>query len=1198
MLFRSNRKDDNSNNRKRLRSRRNQFVLESLDKRVLLSASTDYLGAVDFVDEQVEQPQADFFFADPALSNLYGMDIEAQIANDHNEIISESDGVYTILPASGVNIQTLYIDFDGARVYNSPTDFYLGSAYRDIPAYSLTNLGFAGQEQQSIDYIMEFVTEDYAAYNVAVTDIKPTSGSYTTLHVGGSGWFENTSYIGVATMDYFNSSESNYGFAFSESLSYYANYSHGNLEVFSEYLANLISHEAAHTFGMGHVNNPEALMNPYLALNPVTSSFGSDSSQDTETLMGRYVGYKNGVSDDYGDSIASAEVVTANTVISGILEARDDSDAFRFVANASGEMTINLATTDFGNLNGVLNVYNSNGQMVATNDNYNGSVDPQVEFDAVAAGVYTVVVSSSSENSSGTYTLALGDIECGPEISICDSCGLSDDMSMDMGTVQTGQLITEAFTVSNNGSENLIVSEILVHGDFVVEAAEGGSGAFILANGQSKTFNVTYSPVSQGIDNGTITLISNDQDSASTVITVAGEAVARQGDISADSAVDFGQLSRNVQGQQTITINNNGTLDLTISDIALSAPFVLVSGFDDTATIAPDGQLEVVVSVSSQYRGEIDGSMVIRSNDPDEPVSTVSLEAQIVGGVLAIEEHYQTVNDASIDFDNVYIGQNITKAVTLKNDGDDVLTVSAIDVNSNFELDNVLTMADINDDIVLQPGESLDIEVSYSPEQIESINGAITITTDNIESPNSTITLAADGASDPLLVTEADGADDGVFDAGRVRVGSVIYVNAWTLENDGNELLTIELAVGLGSGVAINGPSTIILAPGQSYDVSLRLNCYDARAIGNTVTATALESSSIATLDVEGQGYALVSRGDKYRFVDQDGDLVTVSMSGDGSAEVMLGQMGDADIESINVIGGTNTSLTVKTSGSTELNALTGDINLKTLKAKNIDIVGDGIDYDAVIGSLKIGDIQASVNFDSDLKGASVKAGNVTQNSAIKIDGILRSFTAIEFDGQLEANGMGNVKVDSLEGDIAAGVGGIGKLMIKDGDLTGSVDSAGDINMIKAKGDIRGSINSGTIINKIKAWNLNEADITALSGINNVAVNNMIDSDITVGNSAAFSNGSYRGISVDAFLGKLNVKGTFSGSNVAVGIELDGTAIATTGNIDAINIANVQTSNDGQTFGLSASDSIGKMKIQGKKVLGQYEQDDFMINII
>ena len=64
---------------------------------------------------------------------------------------------------------TLYLDFDGATVYSRAGDFWLGSQSVDIPAYNLEQFGWSGRETESIDYITNFVRDDYTAYNVNVT---------------------------------------------------------------------------------------------------------------------------------------------------------------------------------------------------------------------------------------------------------------------------------------------------------------------------------------------------------------------------------------------------------------------------------------------------------------------------------------------------------------------------------------------------------------------------------------------------------------------------------------------------------------------------------------------------------------------------------------------------------------------------------------------------------------------------------------------------------------------------------------------------------------------------------------------------------------------------------------------------------------------------------------------------------------------
>ncbi len=407
--------------------------LEALESRLLLAASVGDWINVDISDfDQPGYGQPDAFFSDP-LGELTDTDDLAVVYdflnNDHH------DADTTALEALSGGY-TLFLDFDGARVYSRSGDFWLGSDYIDIPAYDLSMYGWDGLENQSISYITQFVQEDYAAYHIEVTSVEPASGEYTTIYVGGTNdWFRSgSSVIGVATYDVGNTDASNFGFAFTEELALYQQpyYSNGSVLAFSEYVANLISHEAAHTYGANHVSDPSCMMNPYLPLTPRTQSFGSGTipgssqTQDTQSLLGDNLGYTAAGGDDYGDTRTTASLTTVNSTIEGLLERRDDVDAFTFIAGQTSEITVAIDTGIFGNLNSYLQIVRTdNGSLIAENNDLQ-STDSGVAFDATAGTSYTILVSGYNYVSSGSYTLSITGPEADGALIIAEIDGCDD----------------------------------------------------------------------------------------------------------------------------------------------------------------------------------------------------------------------------------------------------------------------------------------------------------------------------------------------------------------------------------------------------------------------------------------------------------------------------------------------------------------------------------------------------------------------------------------------------------------------------------------------------------------------------------------------------------------------------------------------------------------------------------------------------
>ena len=601
-----------------LRTAKQRLSLEILESRVLLSMVGEWVDPEDFSDfvrEGYETPDA--YYADPryeplTVDALYGPlpadvfactaglltgsfeDSALAITSGEGES-GEGGGTDTdYLLGSGGYV--LVLDFDGARVASRSGDFWLGDSYVDIPAYDLTSFGWGGQESQSVAQVLEFVAEDYAAYGVTVTTTTPSSGEYTTIYVGGdNGWFrEGSSVIGVATYDVGNRDASNYGFAFSEELGIYASYCGGQLVRFSEYLANLITHEAGHTFGANHVSDTTATMNPYLPVSPRELMFGAgtipgtSSQQDTQSLLGSTLGYAHGA-DDHGDTAGGATAIAAGQVVHGMLERRDDVDVFRFTAGASGSAAASIVTSVYSNLDATLRVVRvSDGAVLVDADDIFGGGDPFGMFQVTAGQSYAVTVGSSGADSSGTYELELQFAQAGPTpvAVVTDSVGEAQDGVLDFSPVMVGGTATGQVAVRNSGQADLVVSEIVVTGDFAL-----GSGAgFTVSPGATQVMTVRFEPGATGGRVGELRFATNDSNQPEVALVLTGDGVAPAPELEIPNEIDFGTLAIDETANAVLTIENSGQNDLVVDTLVATEPFVVSSGWSGAGlTIEPGG---------------------------------------------------------------------------------------------------------------------------------------------------------------------------------------------------------------------------------------------------------------------------------------------------------------------------------------------------------------------------------------------------------------------------------------------------------------------------------------------------------------------------------------------------------------------------------------------------------------------------------
>ena len=145
--------------------------------------------------------------------------------------------------------QVLWVNFNGATLqkgYKRGQSFILCSQAATVPA--------SGHSPADQDTIVRKVQTyfDVAGTAISVTAEKPQTGDYTTIVVGGSygtlGCLESKGTLGVAPLDAGNSNRNDIGFAFTK---YY-----NSVNI----VAETITHEAGHSFGLDHTINNKDIM--------------------------------------------------------------------------------------------------------------------------------------------------------------------------------------------------------------------------------------------------------------------------------------------------------------------------------------------------------------------------------------------------------------------------------------------------------------------------------------------------------------------------------------------------------------------------------------------------------------------------------------------------------------------------------------------------------------------------------------------------------------------------------------------------------------------------------------------------------------------------------------------------------------------------------------------------------------------------
>lgn len=145
--------------------------------------------------------------------------------------------------------------------------------------------------------------------------------------------------------------------------------------------------------------------------------------------------------------------------------------------------------------------------------------------------------------------------------------------------------------------------------------------------------------------------------------------------------IPFGNVTVGFPSDETVTITNDGTANLTIGAIASADPLV-ISAFSiptdncSNQTIAPAGSCTLTVRFLPIAEGTLNDSFDIPSNDPDENPVTVNVSG--AGAVIQLSPNI-SVSPSSIAFgtDDTCDGR-LTRTATIRNTGGSSLSITSI----------------------------------------------------------------------------------------------------------------------------------------------------------------------------------------------------------------------------------------------------------------------------------------------------------------------------------------------------------------------------------------------------------------------------------------------------------------------------------------------------------------------------------------
>ena len=222
---------------------------------------------------------------------------------------------------------------------------------------------------------------------------------------------------------------------------------------------------------------------------------------------------------------------------------------------------------------------------------------------------------------------------------------------------------------------------------------------------------VSFDGVPTGVAPGLPLEADNALTIASTRLNVAKFRTAVFPDlVTSTRSHDFGTVEVGQTGSMTLVVSNQGNSPLLMGTVSgPSLPFGRVQDTCSGQSLAPAASCQIQVEFWPTRPGTVSGSLAIPSNDPDEPLVTISLS-----GTGQSLDPWISIAPGSLIFSRLSAGQSQDQVLTVSNLGLGTLVIGQVAAADPLELPFFL-VGDGCSGLSLAQGQSCQLTVRYAP---------------------------------------------------------------------------------------------------------------------------------------------------------------------------------------------------------------------------------------------------------------------------------------------------------------------------------------------------------------------------------------------------------------------------------------------------------------------------------------------------
>ena len=449
----------------------------------------------------------------------------------------------------------------------------------------------------------------------------------------------------------------------------------------------------------------------------------------------------------------------------------------------------------------------------------NQSLTITLNLDAQLVGVFDGNLELHSDDEFAPYLLSIhGEVLGTPSIIVTHETNpiVQASQVIDYGLVELSSAAPEIFTITNNGTATLTLSNLVLPSGFLL------TGLFPINIEPSQSVDITLSvdTATNGLKGGVVSFNTSIPSTFSfnlTATVYTSELIINKDGqpLANTSTLDFGEVI--IPSQPTISLEliNEGIVPITLSNLVISSPFTTTL----PAEIAPGETYVLEVVLISTVGNDYTGTLSFTSTDTNSPNHSFNLLGTLIEPYfeLSISNAGVSIQEGgTLEFGSTPDNIPITKDLVIRNTGNVTLNVTGVSIPTGYNYTGSSVFS-------LEPNEEISASVSLLSGTENIYQGEVSFTGD------SGFNFFVNGEVYLLLEPEIEVIYEGqpLTQITVLAFGSTLYaeplIKTLTINNPGDGDLILDDFV-LPLGYSYLGTVPLVVPPGGSASIEIQLD--------------------------------------------------------------------------------------------------------------------------------------------------------------------------------------------------------------------------------------------------------------------------------------------------------------------------------------------------------------------------------------